>query len=149
MKFNESDQTRIMAYFDIYCADIVNWDDITQKLGITPKECFCKGDINPNKIHLSGEYEKYKYFNHSSWEYGTEYEESLDIQDQLIPLLGKFAPKKEILAQLKKEYSFTYRVQLVILIENGKPPAIYFSEDQIKLIAELGAVLDVDTYAYS
>lgn len=110
---------------------------ITKILNILPKRIYLKGDIIRNTQRF---YEK------SRWICGTEYEESLDINDQLGKVLNLLQDKKSIFIQLMKEQYLSYTFGIAIKIEENQSPAIYLTKEAIQFASEIEAEFDVDQY---
>jgi hypothetical protein len=86
---------------------------------------------------------------HTSWELGTDYEESLDINEQLNSVLSQLEDKAEELNRLKRKYDLAYRFVIVIQIENNEKPAMYLDRRFIHFADSIGAEVDFDLYVYS
>ena len=85
----------------------------------------------------------------TSWSFGTDYQESLDINGQLIFITNILNDKKQELQKIKKSYNVNYQISIVIKIENNQSPAIYLESDIIRLADEIQAEFDVDLYVIS
>lgn len=89
------------------------------------------------------------YRKHTLWSISTEYEESLDINDQLETILSVLAPKTFDLIELRNTLGVEYRFCVVINIENNQKPAMYLDTDTIEFLNKILAEIDFDLYIYS
>lgn len=115
-------------------------DDITEKLEVTPTETYKKGDLIPNRstVHCRKE---------TSWDLGTGYQDSLDVNDQLQQVVGKLQKKTSTINEIKDAYSVECKFFIVIKIEKGVTPALYLDKDIIKFASSIEAEFDVDLYS--
>ena len=90
---------------------------------------------------------KKRMFNH--WEISTGYEESDDIDKQLIRIFDLLKDKIDILNQLRDQYSLEFRFDIVPIVEDDKKPAIYFEHWFIDFIHAINATVDIDLHVYS
>ena len=142
------EKTNVKAYFSAMSDDF-SIEDFTNKLGVKPTRAYIKGEVvkrpsNPNVISTGTHYRL-----HTSWELGTDYEESLDVSKQLNFVLNQLEDKEEELNRLKKIYDLAYRFVLVIQIENNEKPAMYLDSRFIHFADSIGAEVDFDLYIYS
>jgi len=133
------DKTNIKVEFTVISEDF-DIDLLTIKLGIEPTECYYKGDIIP-RINRTRE--------KSFWWIETEYNESLDINDEVLKLMEKLYGKEEILKDLKNKHNLKYTICVVINVENNQTPAIYLTEEVINLFSLIGIYFEIDLYIYS
>lgn len=136
-------KTRIMAYFCIVGEDF-NPESITRKLLLAPTESWMKGDSIPDRNGVISS-NRNRVRTYSRWEIGTDYEESLDIMDQLEKVLILIDGKEDVLSELKFKYELEYGFMIVIFIDKITP-AMCLDKEIIKKIAKLNARIDFDTY---
>ncbi|CAM4274726.1 DUF4279 domain-containing protein [Saccharibacillus endophyticus] len=112
---------------------------LTQTLLITPTRTWFKGDpIRRDLVRKE-----------TCWELSTDYEESLDINDQINKVKALIQDQKDKVVQLIKQNNLECKFEVVINIENNIKPAMYLNKDTIKFIYDLGAEIDFDLYLYS
>lgn len=132
------DVTNVKVEFYII-ADDLNLDQITYSLGIAPNHTHHKSEILKSGRVLG----------YDVWGIETDYEESLDITDQfnkiIDPLRDKAGKINEILSLYKAECKFC----IVVNVENGEFPAMYFDRELIKFMASINAEIEFDPYFYS
>ncbi len=133
------DKTQVMVYFSLY-GDEFSLDDVTEKLEVTPTETYKKGDLIPNRSTAC-------YRKETSWDLGTGYQVSLDVNNQLQQIINKLQNKSSIINEIKEAYSVECKLSIVVKIEEGNTPALYLDKDIIKFAASIEAELDVDLYA--
>ena len=133
------DKTNIKVEFTVISEDF-DIDLLTIKLGIEPTQSYYKGDIIP-RINRTRE--------ESIWRIETEYNESLDINDEVLKLMEKLYGKEEILKDLKNKHNLKYSICVVINVENNQTPAIYLTEEVIDLFSLIGIYFEIDLYIYS
>lgn len=115
-------------------------DYVTEKLKVTPTETYKKGDSIPNHSSL--------FRKETSWDLGTGYQISFDVNDQLKQVVDKLQNKSSIINEIKKAYSLECKFFIVIKIEKGNTPALYLDKNIIKFASSIEAEFDVDLYAY-
>jgi hypothetical protein len=130
------DKTNVKVEF-ILLGDNFNPDDITNKLSIRPTSKWKKGEILKN-----GRVREY-----SGWEISTEYEESLDINDQLNQILIKIKDKRNEIFEISNNKDIECRFCVVVKIENGYTPAMTLNREVIQFAYEIGAEFEFDLYA--
>lgn len=82
----------------------------------------------------------------SGWEISTKYEESLDMNEQLNKVVNQMKKSKALLIELLKKHELACKFCIVMKINNGNTPAIYFNHDFIEFAHELHAEIQFDTY---
>ncbi len=117
--------------------DNYNIQDVTNKLGIYPSQSWNNGDYIRNSKRKR---------TYTAWIYNIDAIETLDINVVIKKFERLFLRKAKEISELKREYNLDISIDFVIIIENEEPPAIYFEEQFIKFVAEIGARFDIDTY---
>lgn len=133
------DKTQVMVYFSLY-GDEFPLDHVTEKLGVIPTETYKKGDLIPNRSTAC-------YRKETSWDLGTGYQVSLDVNNQLQQIINKLQNNSSIINEIKEAYSLECKFFIVIKIEGGNTPALYLDKNIIKFAARIEAEFDVDLYA--
>lgn len=130
------DKTNVKSEF-IAIGELLEPEEFTQKLQIVPNRICSKGEKinNSNTTRDVGR-----------WELFTEYEESLDINNQLKKIYYKLIDKKDLLKILKEKMELEYVFDFAINIKNRETPAIYFEQKFIGFCKDIGAIIDIDTY---
>lgn len=110
---------------------------ISKELGIAPTISWNKGDLikNTKKAHT-----------YTAWIFSTGVEETLDINSQLKKMEKIFYSKENILCVIRKKYNLEFCIDIVIVIENQSPPAIYLDKDIVHFASTIDARFDFDTY---
>ena len=130
------DKTNIKSEF-VVSGDFFSPEEFTQELQIKPDKVFRKGE----KINHG-----HKVWDFSTWMLFPEYEESLDINEQLGKVISELIDKRDLLRRLKEKMDLYYVFDFAINIKNKETPAIYFEQEFIDFCRDIGAVIDVDTY---
>ncbi|MBK5073800.1 DUF4279 domain-containing protein [Budviciaceae bacterium CWB-B4] len=133
------DKTTVKAEFHI-CGDVFDPREITALLEIEPMEIHLKGVISGTRKRPSTE---------TSWSICTEKEESYDVDEQTKKILFLLKNKVELLNKIKKEYGVKFFLSLLIEVENGEKPAIYWTPETNCFLGEIGAESSIDLYIYS
>lgn len=128
-----------MVYFSLF-GNNFPIDMVTKKLEVTPTKAYKKGDLIPNCSVTH-------YRKETSWDFGTGYQDSLDVNGQLNQILYKFRGKESLINEIIEDYSIDCKFIIVIKIENGNTPALYLNKDIVKFASDIGAEFDVDLYA--
>lgn len=132
-KFLET--TNIKAYFKIL-SDNIDSKQLDSILGLAPDKSWTAGDTWKG--------DRVRSF--SLWEIGTQYEETLFVDDQVKKMLLIVECKKDILKRIKKELDLECTCEIVVRIEKDQTPAICIHKDLIDFAHYVGAEIDVDTY---
>ncbi|GAA0332868.1 DUF4279 domain-containing protein [Morganella psychrotolerans] len=132
-------KTTVKAEFSIY-GDDFNPDEITELLGISPMEVNLKGTINGTRKRPSTE---------TNWSIYTRKEESYDVKEQTRKIISILNDKVIILNEIKKKYNISFMLSLLIEVENGEKPAIYWTPETNYFLGSIGAESSVDIYIYS
>ncbi|OWF75791.1 hypothetical protein B4903_18990 [Yersinia frederiksenii] len=133
------DKTTVKAEFFI-CGDIFDPNEITALLQIEPMEVHLKGIINGTRKRPSTE---------TSWSICTEKEESYDVDEQTRKLLSLLKCKIDVLEEIKEKYDVTFIFSLLIEVENGEKPAMYWSAETNRFLGRVGGESSIDLYIYS
>jgi len=133
------DKTKVKVNFEIW-GDDFNVENASKIL-----------DIYPSKIRNKRDKSTYSNvkIKKTSWSFSTDYQESLDINEQLKFITNILNDKKQELQKIKKSYNVNYQISIVIKIENNQSPAIYLESDIIRLADEIQAEFDIDLYVMS
>jgi len=133
------DKTKVKVNFEIW-GDDFNVENASKIL-----------DIYPSKIRNKRDKSTYSNvkIKKTSWSFSTDYQESLDINEQLKFITNILNNKKQELQKIKKSYNVNYQISIVIKIENNQSPAIYLESDIIRLADEIQAEFDIDLYVMS
>lgn len=123
-----------MAYFTLYGEDF-DPEEITNKLLIKPTETGRKGERG-----------RYRILTESYWEVSTDYEVSLDINDQLHKIVNLLKDKKDMIVELQNSLELECKFQLVIKVSNEQTPAVYLEEEMIHFASSINAWFDFDMY---
>ncbi|MGM3223764.1 MULTISPECIES: DUF4279 domain-containing protein [Dickeya] len=133
------DKTTVKAEFSI-CGDVFEPNEITALLQIEPMEVHRKGIISGTRKRPSSE---------NSWSICTEKEESYDVDEQTRKLLSLLKCKISSLQEIKERYDVAFIFSLLIEVENGEKPAIYWSAETNRFLGCIGAESSIDLYIYS
>ncbi|HHN8460649.1 TPA: DUF4279 domain-containing protein [Morganella morganii] len=133
------DKTTVRVYFSIY-GDFFDVDDVTQRLCLQPSEVKIKGCIPDGKKRPNIE---------TAWKLSTGDEVSHDINDQLDKVITLLDGKDNQLQSIKNQYNVRFIFSLIVKIENGEKPGMYFNTEKLDFISKIGAEIDIDLYIYS
>lgn len=137
--FFDLTETNVMVEFKI-TGDIFDEELINQKLSILPSVYWKKGDVieNSNQCRES-----------TCWTLSTGYEVSMDINIQLTKIIDKLYSKWNKLLELSQKINVSYMIDIVVNIENGETPIIYFNSRNIEFAHAIGSEIGLDLYIYS
>ncbi len=110
---------------------------ISNEIGILPTMSWNIGD------HIR---DTDKVRTYTAWIFSTGAEETMDVNTQLRKIENRFLSKASMLCKLKKEYNLEICIDIVIIIENQSPPAIYLDSSIINFASNIDARFDIDTY---
>ncbi|MBY0216252.1 DUF4279 domain-containing protein [Paenibacillus illinoisensis] len=106
--------------------------------------------INPTRVWLKGDSIRRDLVRKETcWEIATDYEESLDINDQIDKIKALIQDHKDQVIKLIKQNNLKCKFDVVINIENNISPAMYLNKNTIKFVCDLEAEIDFDLYIYS
>lgn len=132
------DKTNVKVEFSIF-GDGFDPNTITDTLQITPTRTWLKGD------NIKGDL----FRKETCWELATEYEESLDINNQIKKIKNLIQDRKDEVVKLIRQNNLECKLEVVINIENNERPAMYINNETIKFIHDIGAEIDFDLYIYN
>jgi Domain of unknown function (DUF4279) len=128
-------ETQVKVYFSIF-GDDFPINEVTRRLEITPTESYKKGDsISANSSLRRKE---------TSWEFGTDYQNSLDVNEQLLQVMNRLREKCSIINDLQAEFGLTSKIYIVIAMVNGQAPALYLEKDILAFASNIEAEIEVD-----
>ncbi|GAB1157139.1 DUF4279 domain-containing protein [Paenibacillus illinoisensis] len=132
------ERTNVKVEFSIF-GDQFDPNIITNTLLINPTRVWLKGDsIRRDLVRKE-----------TCWEIATDYEESLDINDQIDKIKALIQDHKDQVIKLIKQNNLKCKFDVVINIENNISPAMYLNKNTIKFVCDLEAEIDFDLYIYS
>jgi hypothetical protein len=140
------DNTKVMAYFSLF-GEKFPVNEVTKLLSIEPTESYNKGDVivrqkNDKIIRTTVHYRK-----ETAWVLSSGYQESYDVIEQLAQVLEPLKNKTAIINQLRKTYRLDCLFSIVIIMENGRTPALHLDNKQIEFAKSIEAEFDIDLYA--
>ena len=117
----------------------LNLDEITKVFNVNSTRQYKKGDSIDNSQSV------YKC---DGWEYGTKKTNSFDLDCLLDEIMDLFDNSRveNYLNKLKGDIIVNIGFELVIEIEDGNTPGIYFDESFVSFLNRIGASIDVDLY---
>lgn len=130
------EKTNIRVIFDIF-ADVFDTDIVTNQLKVSPTIVRKKGE----PIRNTG-----RKILDTSWSYSTNVVESLFLDEEIEKIVNLFSPKMDMLCELKKKYGLEFRIDVVAVIEDDRPPSMLINAEAVQFAAKLGASIDIDTY---
>lgn len=118
--------------------DRFNPDELTKLIGVDPTEIEIKGEKN----------EKYKSlkYKQTSWNYSTGYTETLDPDDLFKLIFEKFKDNAEKILAFSQKNQLDIKFFIVLKINHGQCPSLYFNNTFIDLTHKLNAEIDIDIY---
>lgn len=111
-------------------------NDITSEVALEPSETWRKGEL--------GTFKRPKEYDF--WCLDTGYINTLDLGEITQDIYSKIKLQREVISKLIKEYDITTVFSVVAKIDGSNTPAVFFSEDIVKLGGEFGAFFDIDLY---
>jgi predicted transcriptional regulator len=128
-------KTQVKVYFSLFGEEFPI-DEVSERLSTTPTVSYKKGDsISANSSLRRKE---------TSWEYGTDYQYSLDVNEQFMQVMNRMRDKCSIINELQAEFGLASIICIVIRMENGQAPALYLEKDILTFASNIGAEIEVD-----
>ena len=120
------------AYFTI--TGDFNPDDITRRMGVTPTECWLKGDVNP-RTRLERKF--------SRWSLCSRLDRSRELEDHIADVLEQFMGREEAFLSLSLENGGV--IQLVGYF-NANYPGLHLDRGLVSSLARYALSVDFDFY---
>ncbi|BBH24420.1 hypothetical protein Back11_57650 [Paenibacillus baekrokdamisoli] len=83
----------------------------------------------------------------TAWEIGSDYEESLDVDEQLNKVVNQLKGKEEKIIEICKRYNLCCMFMIVIIMNEGFTPTLSINKEMIKIANNIGAEILFDLYA--
>jgi len=119
-------------------------DEITSIMQIPPTYSFNKGEKMRNKLTDDDNPPKYKF---SRWSYGTDYENTRDIEEQCDRIIAQLKNKIPEILSIIEHYNCKTEFVIVSVVEKGKTPALHFNQNILDFCIAVKADIDIDIYA--
>ena len=117
---------------------------------LDPKEITDELKIQPSVYWKKGEKRKYGgEYPFGSWCFGTEYEESYDLDDQIRKVYNVLKTKKFLLKKLIIKFKIEAIFQSVINMYGNQTAAIYLKKYIVDFASFVGIGFDFDTFIIS
>lgn len=118
--------------------DNIDFEYISKRLDIEPTYTRKKSDFPIQSIKLG--------FAKNGWVIHTNRDYSFSVSDQVEKIQNMFIGKEHIVCELCKKYSLKVTLEIVIEMEEGNPPEIVLSPENIKFLSQINARLAFDIY---
>ena len=128
-------ETQVKVYFSLF-GDDFPMNEVTRRLEITPTNSYKKGDLTSANSSIRRK--------ETSWDYGTDYQNSLDVNEQLQQVMDQLRDKCSIINELQAEFGLASKIYIVIRMVNGQAPALYLGKDILTFASNIGAEIEVD-----
>lgn len=98
--------------------------------------------------HSIGEKKTYGrgLYDWASWEYGTDYEETFEVAEQLEKVIQPLLSKIDGLNYIKKNYNCRFIINQVPKIENGEAPSMGYGKTVIDFCSKTDTIIEIDMY---
>ncbi|MDQ0059999.1 DUF4279 domain-containing protein [Paenibacillus harenae] len=139
-------KTNAKIYFRLY-GDDFPIETISNLLKLEPTNSHVKGEEIIRKPNPHVTYTKAHYKKDTIWEIGTEYEETFDLEEQIIKVIKQLENKEEIIDEICETYRLKCYFMIVIIINEGDTPAVTINKEFIRMANHIGAEIHFDIYA--
>lgn len=129
------EKTKCKTYFEIN-GDF-NVEEITKILGIG---CTYSHSIGQKKEYTTGTYDW------AAWRLGTEYEETLEADEQIEKVIEPLNSKIDELLDILNKYKCNFIIYQVPIINNGETPALIFNKKIIDFCYKTNTKIEIDLY---
>jgi hypothetical protein len=133
------EKTNIMAEL-VITGNFLNPDYISRSLDIKPTNSWAVGSLFTGKT---------KVHEFSLWDVETNYDESMDVNNQLVQIYQLFKDKINIIKELKEQLQIKISIGIVVKIENDCTPSMHLERWLIEFANNIGAEIDIDLYVNS
>ena len=140
------EKTKIKTYFSLY-GDEFPIDCISNELNLEPTFSHIKGEVIPKKTSINIKNNSPSTRKETIWELGTNYEESLDAEEELMKVISRLKGKENKIIELKKKYNLQCLFMIVIIMNEGYTPAVVMNKEIIEFIHIIDAEVHFDLYA--
>ncbi|WP_028595290.1 DUF4279 domain-containing protein [Paenibacillus assamensis] len=138
------EKTNVRACFSLY-GDEFPLEYVTEKIGLKPSMGYRKGDLisakQSDKLGITIQRKE------TAWQLETNYEESLDVDNQLSKIIDILHGKREVINEIRKDFELECRLDIVIIMEKGYTPAFSLNRKVIDFIHFIQAEIEIDLYA--
>ncbi|MCR8842638.1 DUF4279 domain-containing protein [Paenibacillus sp. SC116] len=141
------EKTKVKAYFSLF-GDDFPLDVVTEQLGIKPTMAYRKGDVIKRKSSIKHD-GRVHYRKETAWDLGMDYEESLDVDDQLSKIINVLSDKREVIVEIQNRFCVECKLFIVIIVEEGLTPVLFLNKRAIDFAHAIHAEIDIDLYAGS
>lgn len=86
-------------------------------------------------------------WNETVGELGTEYEDTLDVEEQILKVLNKLYGKENSIIGFSEKYNLQSMLMIVITMNDGYTPALVINKKIIDFVHNIGAEIHFDLYA--
>jgi hypothetical protein len=136
------EQVNSYVYFAL-TGEYFDLQHVTEKIGITPTECWNKGEKGKYKPSLD----------YSCWQLSTDKRIENIIVDRLVDeLIEQLFDKIEIINELKKQFNLNSKIEIVMYIDiNEEQPTPAFGQDlrTIEFLHRTKTITDMDIYRFN
>jgi len=98
------EKTNAKVYFSIF-GDNFPIEMISKLLGLKPTHSYNKGEEIERKPNPNVTYTQKHYRKETRWELGTEYEETLDLNEQITKVIMQLESKEDVINEFCESYS--------------------------------------------
>ncbi|URN93817.1 MAG: DUF4279 domain-containing protein [Candidatus Pristimantibacillus lignocellulolyticus] len=140
------ENTNAKVYLSIY-GESFPIKELSDILELEPTESYKKGDEILVKPSPHYHYEGRRFRKETSWELGTDYEETYELEEQINKVLIQLKNKEELITNFCEEYNLKCLFMIVIKMNNGETPVVGISHEFVKMAYQLGAEIHFDLYA--
>jgi hypothetical protein len=131
-------KTHIKLIFSIY-GDVLDSDEFSELIGISPTACWNKGDLIKNN-------KKEKKRIEAAWEYAINNVETIYFEEISNEFVKLFNDKVEDILLFKKNNKLTIKFDIVLEIVKDNGVVMSFNRDFLEIVNKLGAEIETDTY---
>lgn len=139
-------KTNAKVYFSLFGEEFPI-ETVSNALGLNPTHSHIKGEEIKRKSNHNVTYTRPLYRKETTWELGTEYEETTDLNEQISQVIEEFQNKEETINELCKTYKLECLFMIVLVINDGFTPATYINKEFINIANQIGAEIHFDIYA--
>jgi hypothetical protein len=129
------EKTNCQTYFEI--RGNIELDEISKILGIENTDGHSIGE---KKTYGEG------LFDWASWKYGTDYEETFEVAEQLERVIQPLLSRIDKLNYIKKNYDCDFIIYQVPIVENGETPSMGYSKTVIDFCSKTDTIIEIDMY---
>lgn len=116
-------------------------------MNLQPTHSYKKGEIIQRKSNPNNNEHIIRIRKETVWEYGTDYEDSFNVEEQLVKVLTQLKGREQKINEICKKYNLKCMFMIVITMNDGYTPTLIMNTEIIEFVHSIEAEIHFDLYA--